>query len=98
MIILFLFQVAFILVACRKMAEVQDVFNQSWPLLAYFVILFLLTLCSPTNHHWFSDIEFFFMTSIVSAFLFVMLLKTCRNDVEIIESSVSIYNVGKITS
>lgn len=91
MILFAVFLGIFIIVTIRSVREIPKLIEKMWSLLLYFLLLTLLTAFSTSNSDLFNEGQFFALSCIVSILCFFCLLKTSRNDVEIIESTVSIY-------
>lgn len=81
----------FILVTSRSISDFKNVLGQIWALLIYFAALYGLTYVSPLHATYFNDIEFVGVVAVIGTLLFICLLKSARNDVEIIDASVRIY-------
>jgi amino acid transporter len=85
------FLMIFIVVNSRSIMDFLGIIKRLWSLLFYFVLLVLLTAISPCNLNYYSQLQFFTLTTIVSLFCFICLLRTARLDVEIIRSAISLY-------
>lgn len=91
MVIFIVFMTVFITVSISSIEEIPSIFKQTWSLILYFTVLYILTMLSPSHSHYFSDKDFLILVVLISSLMFYLLLKTSRNDVEIIDSSVRIY-------
>lgn len=82
-LLLLMFQLIYIGVNTKNLAEVSSIVKKSWSVWLYFLLLFWLALASPMHHHWFSQADFFIFLIVLSSLAFYAILKSARQDVQL---------------
>jgi amino acid transporter len=92
MIIFACMQAVFISLNVKNIKDFISAIKQCYLLVLYFIGLLMLTFLSPNNHPSSNSLVFYMLATIFSILAFLMLIRTERNDAELVTSAVKIYD------
>ncbi len=95
MIAFLILHILFITINLSQAQSILTAMRQSFMMFVYFFYLTVLTYISPTNHQWLTDIPFSLVTITSASLFFYFLTRTEKNNREVIEASVRIYQAKK---